>query len=159
MVKCCGFYGTSLPWFCAPRSSRECAEGTRRAPPYAGSSTCSLMAGDDSCIAREKDVHSFVLHGNNGASKLAIVITPVDGWRYARLARCGNRVFILRPRLSPGKVKRASQCECDGMPRVVCSDAYVFLLDDVFSVEVDPEEIWVPVMEERLEIDCKATGV
>jgi hypothetical protein len=45
------------------------------------------------------------------------------------------------------------------MPRVQCSEAYVFLLDDVFSVEVDPEEIWVPVIEERLEIDCKAAGL
>jgi hypothetical protein len=87
---------------------RLCAEGTRRAPPYTRSSTCTLIAGDDSCIAMEKDWRSFVLHRRDGASKLAIII-PVAGWRYTRLARRGNRVFILRPRLSPGKVKRALQ--------------------------------------------------
>ena len=139
------------------------------APPCTGDTDKPQASGGDYCHRLPRDSQSCIAWGSSGRffelrrrgqpPKLGVLLNLVgfEERGYARLAKRGNTLIILRPVLSPGEVEQGVQCECDGMPRPDCMDSFGFLVDAIASPVI--EEITVPMTEDRLEIECKLTGV
>jgi hypothetical protein len=84
--------------------------------------------------------------------KLAVVVQEHDRL-YARIARRGNKLFVLEPRVSPQEVREVTECECNGMPYVVNISQFAFVMDDIESPEI--ERIAVPMTEFAIAWKCK----
>ena len=83
------------------------------------------------------------------------VIPVGDGGtnEYMRVARRGDTVFLLMPRVERHAVSRGAACECDGGPSIVVPTDHAFILDD-FAVKW-VQRIHVTVSEDYLDWDCK----
>jgi hypothetical protein len=92
------------------------------------------------------------LKDEQGKSWLAITVSW-EHLEYARLGRRGSRLFLLRPAIERRKVGDRTECECDGMPRVMIAENGAFLIEDVPAVSV--EIVDVPMVEEYVDWRCK----
>lgn len=111
------------------------------------------------CQQWSEDGRYFLLRQKGEQPQLALPVRGVEGSTYARVARRGNRLIILLPRLtSREQLGTVTECECDGMPRVQCASTFGFLLNEV-PTSVEIEEIWVPMAEGYLRRKCKAFAV
>jgi hypothetical protein len=136
-----------------------CAGESDQPEPPSGAEheICLLMAREShTCTASAADGSYLVLRQPGERPKLVIPV-PAPNGPYTRVARRGDTVFILRPEISPRIVGHATQCECDGMPRVICPMVHGFVLDDVFVPHV--EELSVPMTEDQWQWSCKAWAV
>jgi hypothetical protein len=97
------------------------------------------------------DGHVIHLKDDQGKGWLAITVTW-EHLRYARLARRGSRLFFLRPAIRRRKVGDRTECECDGMPRVMIAENSAFLIEDVPGASL--EFVDVPMVEEYVEWRC-----
>jgi hypothetical protein len=138
----------------------DCAGEENEPEPPAGGvehDACGFIArATHSCINRTGDRRTFVLRHPGGSPKLVIPIAA-EGWRYTRLARRGDTLFILRADITPHTVGRVTECECDGMPRVVCPTTYGFILDEVSNLQI--KEVSVPMTDDTLDWSCRAWAV
>lgn len=138
----------------------DCAGETNQPEPPAGGvehNACGFIAREThSCVRWAGDRRTFVLRHPGDSPKLVIPIAA-EGWRYTRLARRGDTLFILRAQITTRTVGRATECECDGMPRTVCPTAYGFVLDQVSNLQI--KEVSVPMTEDTLDWSCKAWAV
>jgi hypothetical protein len=118
---------------------------------------CGLMArSTHSCVKWTGDQRTFVLRHQGGKPQLVIPIAA-EGWRYTRLARRGDTVFILRAQVTTRTVGRAIECECDGMPRPVCPTAYGFVLDEVADLQI--KELSVAMTADTVDWSCKVRAL
>jgi hypothetical protein len=114
---------------------------------------CEIVAHHvPGCMRWSADGRSFRILQKGQPPKLAVPIR-FEGLSYARLARRGSTLIILRPEVTPNKLERFTQCECDGSPKVVCNEAWGFLIDDVPSPTF--AEARVPMREDAIEHECK----
>ena len=137
----------------------ECiGEAAASMPPVGDEhDTCSMVARQSRTCARwAADRRTFVLRRADGHSQLVVPISDKGG-QYTRLARRGDTLIILRAQVSTHIVGSATQCECDGMPRVVCPRVMAFILDEVFTARI--EELSVPMTEDILDWSCKVVAV
>lgn len=105
---------------------------------------------------RSDDGLSFRFLDSQGVPHIAIA-TNAQAWRYARLARRGNEFFVLEPKVTTHTIGKATQCECDGMPRPVVYDRYGFVVDDLPTLSV--KRLEVLITEDALEWECKEWAV
>jgi hypothetical protein len=137
----------------------DCAGETNEPAPPAGGvehHSCGLMAREThSCVKWAGD-RTFVLRHQGGKPQLVVAIAA-EGWRYTRLARRGDTVFILRAQVMTHSVGRATECECDGMPRPACPTAYGFVLDEVSSLQI--KELSVPMTADTIDWSCKTRAL
>jgi hypothetical protein len=113
-----------------------------------------LPPGSD-CIAYNPTYSPLAkLLDARGAVHQAVPI-QVEDWYYARLARRGDDLFLLVPKVTHHEVDRRKQCECDGMPRIGPPERPRV----VFIVEGTPRAtLWkveVPVTEDYVGVECK----
>lgn len=73
---------------------------------------------------------------------------------YARVARRGDTLFVLTPRIQRRAVDTGTACECDAGPIIVVRTYRAFLLDDLPVKKV--ERVVVPVTEDYIDWECKA---
>lgn len=105
------------------------------------------------------DGRTFLIHDASGKSQLVIPIQQVEGSSYARLARRGNKLFVLLPQLTTREeVGTVTECQCDGMPRVHCPSSFGFVLDDGPS-SPKIEVVAVPIAERHLRRVCKSVAL
>ena len=110
---------------------------------------CVLAAAEDGRTHRIRD--------DRGNERMAVPIGPYAR-STARLARRGTKLLILVPQVTEMKVASRTQCECDGMPRIVSATGFVhigfaFFVDEIPGVDI--EEVPVRVTEEYIEWQCK----
>jgi hypothetical protein len=120
--------------------------------PYAPESGWKCEAA----VSATDDRRLFRLKDDRGKVWLGIEVAWTDR-PYARLARRGSTVFLLEPRITRKNVGAWTQCECDGMPRVVYQARDAFVIDDIPSVKIEIVE--VPMTEESVDWDCKTIGL
>jgi len=109
------------------------------------------------CVAYNPTYNRFAkLLDAHGTVHQALAVGRFPNWYYARLARRGDDLFLLVPKLTRHQVDRQTQCECDGMPRDMAPVQPLV----VFVVEGTPrpavQEIEVPVTADYVAFDCKA---
>lgn len=85
-------------------------------------------------------------------------ITLGEEHRSARLARRGERLFVLTPRTTYHQVDRRVQCQCGRGPVIVSMSGFIdlglaFVFDAAPNVEI--QSITVPVVEDYVAWDCK----
>jgi hypothetical protein len=90
----------------------------------------------------------------SGSVHNALPIETRD-WYYARLARRGDDLFVLVPKVTRRQVDKADQCQCDGMPRVQPPGAprVVFVVEG--TPKTPAQEIEVPVTEDYVNFQCR----
>ena len=90
-----------------------------------------------------------------GTVHQAVAVRGFPNWYYARLARRGDDLFLLVPKLTRHQVDRRTQCECDGMPRVLppAPPRVVFIVEG--TPKAPAQEIEVPVTADYVAFDCK----
>lgn len=76
---------------------------------------------------------------------------------HARLARRGNTLLVLLPKVTRRKAGEGTACECDGMPRPSIPGFYALVLDD--SPPEKLEELEVPLFEDFVAWECKTYAV
>ena len=140
-----------------------CVEGTDEATPVPEEALHNICLWTQSqipgCQQGARDGRSFLIRNRGERPKLVIPIREVDGAAYARLARRGNELIVLLPRLtSQRQVGTVTECECDGMPRVQCQSTFGFVVDDV-PAGLEIVEDRVPMIEDYLWRICKTTAV
>ena len=85
-------------------------------------------------------------------------VLPVDtpDWYYARLARRGDDLFLLVPKVIRRQVDRREECECGAMPQPIppMRPRVVFVVDG--TPKTPPQRIEVPVTEDYVNFQCRA---
>jgi hypothetical protein len=99
------------------------------------------------------DPHVVRLHDGQGAARIALLFHH-NAWYYARLARRGEKLYILLPQLTDRIVDERTQCDCYDGPTGE-DPAVVFVVDDIQEVEV--HEVQVPLTVEVVRWRCKLT--
>ena len=91
----------------------------------------------------------------HGTVHQALAVRVFPDWYYARLARRGDDLFLLVPKLTRRQVDRQTQCECDGMPRDIppVQPRVVFVVEG--TPKMPAQEIEVPVTADYVAFDCK----
>jgi hypothetical protein len=121
--------------------------------PVLESDVCAVNARQtDSCASWATDRGSLVIRHQGQSPKLIVAVGT--GGQYARLARRGNALVVLEPQISLRTVGSATQCECDGMPRVICPTVYGFVTDDEAAPQI--ERVSVPMTVVAPHWSCKA---
>jgi len=130
--------GLDLPHWCESTIAPEIGPETR----------CLKSASDDG--------RSFRIVDDRGEPRLFVPVRS-PAWPYSRLARRGNTLFVLLPRVSRRRVDEATRCECNrsygyGYEEYLPKQ-FGFVVDDMPLSRV--EEIEVPLTEDYINWRCK----
>ena len=103
---------------------------------------------------------TYRLLDHDGHRRIAIPIGDTSAT--TRLARRGTTFFQLTPTVTYRKTGHQTACECDGGPVIMSMSGdvnlgFAFVVDDLPEVEV--QQVMVPIVEDFIEWECKATLV
>jgi hypothetical protein len=121
--------------------------------------SCVLNSeGRISTIAGLGNVYQLI----DGEGKRHIAITIGRERRWARLAKRGDTLFLLTPRITFRQVAHRAQCECNGGPTVISMSGsvnlgFAFVLEDLPKPEIQP--VIVPVVDDYIAWQCKVIYV
>jgi hypothetical protein len=129
-------------------------------PPGVDPFTCDSAFRTRTCAGSTDRGRTFVTRSIDGTTQLLVPIpSPGQDWRYTRLARRGNTLVILNPRIVLRRtVGSVRECYCSAGPSIItCQRVKAFVLDAVFTPQI--EEVSVPIVEGIFDWSCKATLV
>jgi len=108
---------------------------------------------DANCISwQSEDGRLFRFHDAHGGKHLVIPVHS-PSWIYARVARNGNHLVLLLPKVRQRKVSEGTRCECSGMAAPEFVTSYGFVFDDFQPDRLDVVE--VPMTEDYIAWGCK----